>query len=311
MASALNQSYSNIEVLVSDNASTDDTLAMLKSINDKRLRVLVNKENIGLTPNWNKCVHEAAGDYFTILSDDNVLRTSFLRKCIDLLRIESDLPIIAGSYDVIINGENRVIPAVLTRQLHTGIWCGTEILKERYLGNFACATLSCLVRTKSLRRNGAFPIDHDSAGEEMLLGRLFLEGRAGLINEPCASYLFHTHSTAMNSAEIGINARLQDMRYAMEDISNVAAHRILDKDTRQEIQRLTKTFLMYMTIQELAFDRREGARLIDVMRSFAKSRHLLVGCTAADFLRTARLRSIGRILLPPAVIRFGHALGIF
>ena len=45
--SAFAQTYPNIEVMVSDNASTDDTLAVLNSIKDQRLRILTSSKNVG------------------------------------------------------------------------------------------------------------------------------------------------------------------------------------------------------------------------------------------------------------------------
>ena len=68
--SALTQTYQNIEVLVSDNASTDDTLAVLESMDDGRLRILRNREDIGGAENFANCIREARGDYLV----DSVLR---------------------------------------------------------------------------------------------------------------------------------------------------------------------------------------------------------------------------------------------
>ena len=90
--SALAQTYSNIEVLVSDNASTDNTSAMLKSIQDPKLRVLTNLENIGIFGNFNRCLREAAGEYFILLPDDDALHPTFVERCIRLLQEEPGLP---------------------------------------------------------------------------------------------------------------------------------------------------------------------------------------------------------------------------
>src|SRR5262249_10549033 len=153
-----------------DNASTDDTLALLKSFKDPRLRVLTNAQNIGLHGNWNKCIREAAGDYFVILSDDNVLDPTFIEKCAQLVRQEPRLPAIAVAYEVIITAENRTVPQVLSKRLQTGIWDGAEILNEHLRGNFSCATLTVAIRTDILRRNGGFPTNHVDAGEELMTG---------------------------------------------------------------------------------------------------------------------------------------------
>src|SRR5262245_20674574 len=85
VASALAQTYPNIEVVVSDNASTDDTLATLQEFADPRLRVVANRENVGHVGNFNRCLNEARGEYFVLLCDDNVIQPEFLEKCIRLV----------------------------------------------------------------------------------------------------------------------------------------------------------------------------------------------------------------------------------
>src|SRR4051812_35940589 len=63
VAAALAQSYQRFEVLVSDNASVDETAKILTEFDDQRLRVVKQERNIGLVPNWNACLAEARGDY--------------------------------------------------------------------------------------------------------------------------------------------------------------------------------------------------------------------------------------------------------
>ena len=310
VASALAQTYSNIEVLVSDNASTDNTSTILKSFDDPKLRVLTNSENIGLVGNWNKCVREAAGAYFVILSDDNTLSPTFVEKCVHLLQKEPGLPIIAGSYDVVITAENRTVPAVLSKRLQTGIWDGTEILNEHLRGNFSCMTLSIAIRTDILRRNGGFYTEHIDAGEELVWGQIFLEGRAGLINERCASYLFHTHPTARYSSSIDIDSQFKDLCAVMDELSKAAGRMIASEVTRREVQKLARRYVAHRAIQELAFQRREGASLRDVLARLWSWRGLLTRCTFIDFVAASRLRLIGRILSPAPMIRLVRLVGV-
>jgi glycosyltransferase involved in cell wall biosynthesis len=73
VASALSQSYPNIEVVVSDNASTDDTKVRLAALSDPRVKVLTQPKTLSMVENWNACLMAASGDYFLLLSDDDVL----------------------------------------------------------------------------------------------------------------------------------------------------------------------------------------------------------------------------------------------
>ena len=300
VASALAQTYGNIEVVVSNNASTDDTSDMLRSINDPRVREVVSPENIGLNRNWNKCLNEASGAYFVILSDDNTLQPTFLESCANLLKEEPGLPIIVGGYDVVMRNENRTVPAVLSKRLKTGVWNGTDVLIEHLRGNLTYGTLSCAVRTDLLRRNGGFPNKY-VVGEELVLGQLLFEGRAGLINEGCASQLFHTHPTGRHSASIDIDSRFGDVCGAMEALSRAAARMISEEEMRR-VKEHARTFVWYRAIQELAFYRQEGASLIDALRHLWAWRRSLAQCTLTNLMAAWRLRPVGRIVLPrPAI----------
>ena len=74
IASALGQTYEAVEVLVSDNASTDHTSEVLASFaGDGRLRVLRHPVTVSMVANWNSCVAAATGEYFLLLSDDDLL----------------------------------------------------------------------------------------------------------------------------------------------------------------------------------------------------------------------------------------------
>ena len=307
VASALAQSYRNIEVLVSDNASEDDTLAILGSICDHRLRVLTQPKNIGLAGNWNKCLREAAGEYFVIISDDDKLAHHFVEKCLDLVRQEPGIPIVVSAYEVFMSDEDRTVPAVLSKKLDTGIWDGPEVLKEYLRGKLSALTLSSIMRTDLLRRNGGFCSNHEHSCDLLAWAPLLLEGRVGLVNECCASYRI---SNSSFTATLSVDYCFRDVCAVTEKISAAAARAIADEVVRRDVQGHTKRYVAFKAIENLVISRRNGATLIDVIRQLWGWREKLSDCTLADFLGSARPRSIARILLPTPAIRLLRHVGI-
>lgn len=69
--SALSQGYEDLEIIISDNASTDGTQQYLQGLLDPRIKVLLNSENRGMVANWERCLNSATGTYFILLSDDD------------------------------------------------------------------------------------------------------------------------------------------------------------------------------------------------------------------------------------------------
>lgn len=83
--SARSQSYLNIEIIISDNCSSDGTNEWLKTLTDSNIKIVTQIENIGMIPNWNSCINVATGDLFLLLSDDDLLAVDFIEKIVDTL----------------------------------------------------------------------------------------------------------------------------------------------------------------------------------------------------------------------------------
>ncbi len=74
----LKSNLENIEVVVCDNASEDDTLAQLRTISDARLKIFVNDRNYGPIPNFNLALAYGSGDYVLLHSDEDIILTETL-----------------------------------------------------------------------------------------------------------------------------------------------------------------------------------------------------------------------------------------
>lgn len=67
------QSYERLNILVSDNASTDDTVDIVKSINDTRIRYLNTHQRMSMTRNWEFALSHVNSGYISFMGDDDGL----------------------------------------------------------------------------------------------------------------------------------------------------------------------------------------------------------------------------------------------
>lgn len=88
--SVLDQTFVDLECLVVDDGSTDETVTVLESIDDDRLIVLENGENGGAPAARNVGIKAASGEYIAFLDDDDVWRPTKLAKQLDQLRSADD-----------------------------------------------------------------------------------------------------------------------------------------------------------------------------------------------------------------------------
>jgi glycosyltransferase involved in cell wall biosynthesis len=70
--SILNQTYQNLEILVIDDCSTDDTLKIIKSINSPKIKIFSNSKNIGLTKSLNILIQNSKGDFIARQDADDI-----------------------------------------------------------------------------------------------------------------------------------------------------------------------------------------------------------------------------------------------
>ena len=85
--SILNQTFSNFELIISDNASTDRTQAICLNYvsKDPRIRYYRNKKNIGGPMNYNRVFKLSSGKYFKWAAYDDKIAPEFLMKCVSVL----------------------------------------------------------------------------------------------------------------------------------------------------------------------------------------------------------------------------------
>lgn len=69
--SFLAQTLNNIELIIVDDASRDRTLEVARSFNDKRIKVLVNEQNLGASGSRNRAIKEAQGEWVAVLDADD------------------------------------------------------------------------------------------------------------------------------------------------------------------------------------------------------------------------------------------------
>ena len=79
----LSQTYENIELIICDNASTDETLkiATLFTSQDNRVKLIKNESNIGIFNNFSRALQEASGEYFMWAAYDDLHSPDFIEEC--------------------------------------------------------------------------------------------------------------------------------------------------------------------------------------------------------------------------------------
>ena len=171
--SVLNQTYENLECLVIDDASTDKTLEVLKSIDDKRLKVISLESNRGVSYARNTGFQQASGDYIALLdSDDEWLRDK-LEKQLPLL---NEYPLVHGEEIWIRNGKR-----VNQKKVHKK--SGGNIF-ERCLHLCLISPSASIMRRELYKEMNGFREDFPVCEDYELWLRVTCKYDVGFISEP-------------------------------------------------------------------------------------------------------------------------------
>lgn len=106
--SILDQSYEHLELIIIDDASTDDTYAICRNfLKDPRVSILQNEINSGIVCSRNKGIAVAKGHYIAILDSDDIALPQRLEKQVRYLQEHPELAAIGSFYEVIDHAGRR------------------------------------------------------------------------------------------------------------------------------------------------------------------------------------------------------------
>jgi glycosyltransferase involved in cell wall biosynthesis len=171
--SVLAQTYRDLELVISDNASNDATPEVSRAIaeRDERVRCVRHPTNVGLTDNFNSILRGARGEFVMVLADDDWLEPTYVEHCVAAFDADPGLAVASGG----------------ARWHRDGVFefAGAEFdllgddPARRVRRYFALVqdnvTIYALFRRAALER--ALPLKNSLAGDWLLCGRLAMLGR--------------------------------------------------------------------------------------------------------------------------------------
>jgi len=168
--SLLGQSYRNLEILVVDDGSTDETRAVVQSFDDARVQLIAHDVQMGRSARLNEMLAAARGTFIAFMDADAVCRSDRIARQVACLRSGYEL---AGSY--VAMGRS---PA-LVRRVHQPSLDEAELVRSILFGE-ALHTTSMMVKRSLLEgRDGlSFPSRWDLAADYAAWAKLILSGRA-------------------------------------------------------------------------------------------------------------------------------------
>ncbi len=241
LAGALGQTYSNLEILVSDDASDDETPQLMAEVSDPRVRYLRIDRPSGIAGNFQNALDHARGELFMILNDDDELEPEAIEKLAQCFweppaGFKTEQIVLSWCPCKVQNGERRVRyvtgagPSVEPGiDLVVGLFDGVR--GPRYCG--------ILVRTENALQVG-FSREHGPIPDVGNWTRVIVRGGwVCCVNMPLARYTAHNAScTGTSTAKSWQHAGEEICRDLLADLKQVG-----DEDKQRRIRRSSRNFI--------------------------------------------------------------------
>ena len=246
--SCLRQTYENLEIVVSDDGSTDRTPEILREIkrrNPEMVRLVLNQQNGGITANSNAGLAACSGEYIALMGGDDLLLPTKIASQVDAFQADPDLVLSYHPCHVMRNGELTELVGNRPKDI-------VEDLVDM-IGNFGAQMPgpATMVRANAIHADG-FNVEIGTASDWMFFIDVSSHGQVRRIDETLAIYRQHGGNVGERyfsySDDFIKTLELADRRYG--DLPRVAG----------AVRKGGRRFLLGITYRAIELGHRQLAR---------------------------------------------------
>jgi glycosyltransferase involved in cell wall biosynthesis len=189
--SALAQTWGDFELIVSDNASTDETQEVIASYPDERIRAYRNDVNLGLFGNFSRCLELARGDLVKFVCSDDWLDPRYLERTVPVMRDNPRVALLTTAANVV-DDAGRTF-GLASAELGPGpvVPAATAIAAQARWLNLIGMPTSTLIRREAVAAVGGFDQRFAPASDIHLWLKLLARGDLGWVPESLCSVRVH------------------------------------------------------------------------------------------------------------------------
>lgn len=228
LESALAQTYLPLEIIVSDDASTDATLNIVKTFQNQTdipIRIYQHQP-LGIGANWNHCVQQAQGAYIKFLFQDDLLYPDCIERMVELMQTDPTIGMVYSKRDLIYNAETEFIKQFVAGycNLHeqwqdltitNGVLEGKDYLKDRHFltspKNKIGEPGNVLLNAEVFNTVGYFNTQMKQALDSDFWYRLMTFYKVGFIDQALCA--FRLHDAQASSLNKQANIKDNDLMY--------------------------------------------------------------------------------------------------
>lgn len=112
ICAVLRSTYENIEIIICDDNSTDETRKAVGGIHDKRIKLYSDSRHVGVPTNWNRTIEKASGEYVCLLNHDDEISPFWIHYAVSILEKYPQVGWVISAFRII-NEQSEVQHVIL------------------------------------------------------------------------------------------------------------------------------------------------------------------------------------------------------
>lgn len=169
--SILNQTYKNFELLIIDDCSDKKSTEIIKSYKDNRIKIIHNKENLGLAKSLNKGIALINTDYIVRMDTDDIAKKDRIEKQIKFVNEHPEYSIVSGNANIF---DEKGIYNTTKRY--------GEIGKNDFIKGTPFIHPTMIIRTNDIKAIGGYP-NYRRAQDYAMAMEMYANGYKGYVME--------------------------------------------------------------------------------------------------------------------------------
>ncbi|HXF41557.1 MAG TPA: glycosyltransferase [Blastocatellia bacterium] len=250
--SVLAQEFTDFELVICDNASTDETPEICRRYTDSRIRYVRFAELTNQAGNFNRCLNEARGEFITLLHADDYFLPGFLADRVNRLDEQSEVGFVFGAVQVV---DSEGDPISLKSQWTEDQFFPRGELFRLLLSSCLICPPSLMVRRSITQKTAPFRRDLTWGHDWEWTLRLAENNAACYVARPLAAYREHDASGTAAILNAATNGR-QERLILRETIERSAIKNDLMRTVRRSAFQSLSRRHMYFADQALLAGRR-------------------------------------------------------
>ena len=227
--SVLSQSFTDFELIITDDCSKDETLSIAQSYSDSRIRVYRNETNKGLVGNWNESLGKAEGRYIQFFFQDDIMAHNGLERKFELMEEDKSLALCFSASCIV---DSKDVVTMHRRPYRkTQTFDGKDFaLKSFRSHNLYGEPSNVMLRRAVMKEVGLFNPALSYTPDWEYWIRMSLHGNVGYVDEELSSFRVANTSTTSKlfAGKDGVLA--QDDRSFIDSLRSQPEWTLTDKD---------------------------------------------------------------------------------